>query len=358
MVVEAGEPGLSQQTFSQVLSDVDCMVAPLEPKKPEFFPVNTNLSWVTADVGQDARFSDFIGRVPMVEALTLFGRHVPSFQGATISPNPPLSLKQFLFPAELCWKPSPSEASFTELKRYLIFDQSRDETRLILSSLHIPGHASIDPLRKPAHAYELPLEYHGIKVEKNGLHLSGLLDGSSEDHLNEEASCSHEDTEEIDALLYSDDNEDDDEVSTGHSPLDVNKEEENKKKHLEDHGEEVDSSECSPKRRKALDGGCLRTPLMGTSDVVSPLGHNADESGANFSSSDAKTDPDIGCQRPMKGKIHDMVSILQSLIPGVKGKDPLLVIDDAIKYLKQLKVETETLYPEYLRSSSCYRPVN
>ncbi|KAF4368400.1 hypothetical protein F8388_019117 [Cannabis sativa] len=47
--------------------------------------------------------------------------------------------------------------------------------------------------------------------------------------------------------------------------------------------------------------------------------------------------------RSKKDKILQVLRVLESIIPGVKGKDPLLVIDEAIDYLRIAKLKAETL---------------
>ncbi|GAB2292026.1 hypothetical protein Dimus_026274 [Dionaea muscipula] len=357
-MVKTKEPWFSQQHFPQGSPKVDCMVAPFEPNNPGLLPCNSNVCWVPAHVDASGRrFSEFIGRVPTVEDLRLFGQPVPEFQTGFLPPNPPPRVKQFLPPAELDGEPLPFKkdaSSFPQQKRYLIFDQSGSETRLIVSSLQSPVHGPISTLRKPMHAYGFPREDYGVQAATNNcLQMPGLLKGTSEDYIVEEISCSHEDTEEINALLCSDDedleiddDDDNDEVSTGHSPLAVKEDYKEKEQQLE---EEVASSEFSSKRRKGLDGGrCCELPLMDASNaVVSPLGLWVDENGIDFSSSLGRV---FECKQARKDKLHDTLRILQSIVPGAKGKEPLLVIDEAIKYLKYLKFEAKTLYAEDLEN--------
>ncbi|KAL7241985.1 hypothetical protein ACSBR1_014543 [Camellia fascicularis] len=51
----------------------------------------------------------------------------------------------------------------------------------------------------------------------------------------------------------------------------------------------------------------------------------------------------IGTKQSSKDKIRETVRFLECLILSVKSKDPLSVIEEAISYLKYLKVEAKAL---------------
>ncbi|WZZ37345.1 hypothetical protein YC2023_020746 [Brassica napus] len=113
----------------------------------------------------------------------------------------------------------------------------------------------------------------------------------------------HEDTEEINALLYSDDDyddedcESDDEVmSTGHSPY---------------------QQVCKKRVSEEIDGPCKRQKLLDISQ---------EDTGSGLSDEQSRKD-----------KIHTALKILESIVPGAKGNQALLLLDEAIDYLKLLK---------------------
>ncbi|TYI82683.1 hypothetical protein E1A91_D05G237500v1 [Gossypium mustelinum] len=212
-------------------------------------------------------------------------------------------------------------------KRFLVFDQSGDQTTLIFSSAfgtHTKCLSSWGP-KSPA---------ADVSYDKG-------TDVQSE---------MHEDTEELNALLYSDDDseysEDEEVTSTGHSPSTMTAQDEQ----FEGGSEEVDSSTRLIKKRKLLDGsyGCL--PLLmdtansGNFNRYSEYEDDADSScakGQNPGSGD--TDSSSSYKRMRKDKIRETVTVLRSIIPGGEGKDAVAVLDEAINYLKSLKLKAKTL---------------
>ncbi|KAL4197233.1 hypothetical protein AMTRI_Chr04g187270 [Amborella trichopoda] len=170
----------------------------------------------------------------------------------------------------------------------------------------------------------------------------------------------HEDTEEIEALMSSDDEE---ETSTGHSPLDM-REFEKDKDHYEEYeeeeeeGEEVDSY-VSIKRRKIdkmCGGGALGAPhhvsLMDSASSVK--GHEKWGSNTGFNStmgpqfhgktgttSGSRCEEEARTKRSRRDKIKKTVGILRKIIPGGKGKDAAVVLDDAIRYLRSLRLKVK-----------------
>lgn len=133
----------------------------------------------------------------------------------------------------------------------------------------------------------------------------------------------HENTEEIDALLYSESNEsheqheqDECEASTGHSPLDLDG----------THGYKFKT-----KRRR------LDTELMDTASSRA----REDESSCIGEEQE--------CNKKSKRKrIQDTVEVLRRIIPGLTGvngkaKDAAAVLDEAIRYLNSLKLRMKGL---------------
>lgn len=129
----------------------------------------------------------------------------------------------------------------------------------------------------------------------------------------------HEDTEEIDALLYSESDYlfNEEESSTGHSPLDM---------------EDEASRSHHPAKRLRLDSAESPDLLMDTaSSAISPS--------SLFVPDDDHIDPSsISTGRKKREKIQATVSALRRIIPGGKGKDTSSVLDEAIQYLKSLKL--------------------
>ncbi|KAG7554685.1 Helix-loop-helix DNA-binding domain superfamily [Arabidopsis suecica] len=226
---------------------------------------------------------------------------------------------------------APEGAIKSSRKRFLVFDQSGDQTRLLQCGFPLQFRSSMDAERANILGSLHPDKDHPIP-EKMLLH---------EDHVNgEEESEMHEDTEEINALLYSDDDdnddwESDDEVmSTGHSPFPDEQQACNKTT------EELDETESSVdgphlKRQKLLDHSFRDSSLSLVSTKVKGLSdENLPESNI---SSKQETGSGLSDEQSRKDKIHTALRILESVVPGAKGKEALLLLDEAINYLKLLK---------------------
>lgn len=237
-------------------------------------------------------------------------------------------------------------------KRFLVFDQSGDQTTLLYSS---PNGTPVQYLpswepKSPAPCYPIK---EGPQIKRSEICPSGHYSNGEfyeENHRDDVESELHEDTEELNALLYSDDDdtysEDGEEISTGHSPSTMTAHD--LPLWLDEMGEEVASSEWPSKRRKRLDGG---------RDIPSFV--DAATSAKHFTCSDLDDDAESSCgnshnqvlelvslsgkKRPRKGQILETISILQKIIPGGEGKDSIDVIDQAICYLRSLKVKAKSL---------------
>ncbi|KAL8553502.1 hypothetical protein ACS0TY_001989 [Phlomoides rotata] len=176
-------------------------------------------------------------------------------------------------------------------KRFLIFDQSGNDTRLFFS----PAFSHQD--RTPARLDHAFLMKPRVEEKWDENHLS---DGEM-----------LEDSEEINALLYSD-SEYDEVSSTRHGDDEL--------------WDQVGSSDDSPKRQRLLDGKYNKSSL---------------ESGG--SSSSYANDVQSSCDSNNKAKIRKALKILETIIPGLDNNDPLSVIDQAVAYLKSMKTEAEEL---------------
>ncbi|XP_059633303.1 transcription factor bHLH143-like isoform X2 [Cornus florida] len=248
---------------------------------------------------------------------------------------------------------TPNPATGCAQKKFLVFDQSGDQTTLIFSSGigTPPVQRMTSWMPKPPGAYDLNREEPGIKMDK--IHQSGpiLTDEHNENHRDDSESEMHEDTEELNALLYSDDNtsysEDDEETSTGHSPSTVTAYD--KHEWLEKNAEEVVSSAESTKRQKLSDIGYVVPSFVKMPSSEEPNKCFEYEADAESSCAVEKNQElgefgsSLGNKMSRKEKIRETVSILRSIIPGGKGKDAIVVLDEAIHYLRSLKRKAKEL---------------
>ncbi|GMP45783.1 hypothetical protein CsSME_00014180 [Camellia sinensis var. sinensis] len=248
---------------------------------------------------------------------------------------------------------TPDPTSVCAQKRFLVFDQSGDQTTLIFGSrMGTPVPCMTSWVPKLNSVYDLNKTQLGAERVNIQRPEPILTDEYNENHQDDVRSEMHEDTEEINALLYSDNDdysEDDEEASTGHSPSTMTAY--NKQELLEE-GEEVDSSAGPAKRMKLFDGGydvpslkdtatssvkskrCVRYEDDAESSCADGIKHCSREFGSL-----------VGNKRLRKEKIRETVSIIQSIIPGgnVKGKNAIVILDEAISYLKSLKHKAEAL---------------
>ncbi|KAJ8762534.1 hypothetical protein K2173_007973 [Erythroxylum novogranatense] len=228
-------------------------------------------------------------------------------------------------------------------KRFLVFDQSGDQTSLIFSSA----------FRNPVQCFTSwnpnpngPCKFRMDDLEaKESLKPTSTYEfGGNKEH--DVETEMHEDTEELNALLYSDDDTDDngdDEVtSTGHSPSTMTSHD--KHHWAEESTEEVASSDGSTKKRKLYKGCNGYMPsLMDTASSARAIRSCEYEDDAESrcvngnTASASEMASKFNNKKMRKERIRDTVSMLQNIIPGGKGKDPIVVLDEAIHYLKSLK---------------------
>lgn len=237
-------------------------------------------------------------------------------------------------------------------KRFLVFDQSGDKTNLIFSSgIGTPVNCLPSWLPKPSNAFNLNKEEAGTKRDASISGPFSLDEFNEQDNEDDVRSEMHEDTEELDALLYSDDenaySEDDEVTSTGYSPstmaaydkLELSKES----------GEEVASSARPAKRQKFSDGGYDMPSLMDAASSVKTNRCFEYDSDAESSCGNSKNQVYgesgslSGNQRSRKEKIRETISMLESIMPDGKGKEAIVVIDEAIQYLRSLKDKAKAL---------------
>lgn len=203
-------------------------------------------------------------------------------------------------------------------KRFMGFSQSWDQTSLIFSS-SCNAYLTLNPTNQ-------------------SLDLQGSNEVVSVGHGGEEM---HEDTDEINALLYSDSDDEyygEEEASTGHSPIEP----------TAGSSSEVASS-VLPVKRKRID---VDEPDALLADTASSRHHDL---GLEFRNRNTNTDGESSCvrgedqdqdqdrKRIKREKILETVRVLRRIIPGGKGKDAATVLDEAICYLKSLKLKAKAL---------------
>ncbi|KAL6519420.1 hypothetical protein OROGR_018740 [Orobanche gracilis] len=219
-------------------------------------------------------------------------------------------------------------------KKIIVFDKSCDKTTLIYSSwAHNPIQLGAYWLPNPPTTCNMTKEE--LRIISNPLHPStdnGSIDYNSGDFTEDEM---HEDTEEINALLFSDSvfsEDDDEETSTGHSPITMT--DNAVRDSAGETGEEVDSFDGPATKRRKISDGCYKNvgPIL-ENDDAEPM------SGDNVRYDRRK--------RLSREKVHETLRALQSVIPScvipnAKGKDSVAVIEEAIDYLRSLKMKVKS----------------
>lgn len=233
--------------------------------------------------------------------------------------------------ADVCYVPQ---------KKFLIFDHSDDQTRLFLGPCFLQQDQIISS--------KTPIGADGLneKVETQ-IDRQFLVNKENwdENHLTDDKGEMHEDTEEINALLYSDSDDDDheydeydgddDEVISPNNdpPLDKGLSKDNL---AEDLIEEVGSSDGDSYKRQRLmlDGSYKKSsPLTVCED-------DTDSSNVVFKNSYNGIDQ---FKREKKVQIREALKALSSIFPGLENKNPLSVLESSILYLESMKVEAEAL---------------
>ncbi|XP_061355527.1 transcription factor SAC51-like [Gastrolobium bilobum] len=170
-------------------------------------------------------------------------------------------------------------------------------------------------------------------------------------------------TEEINALLYSDNDNDEDNddncyevTSAGRSPLET-KRTYMMQEQFEDMKEEVASCDWPNKRLMLMDGGYNRSSLPVDNASLVKLNETCEcasdaesKNSSDWVYSVDKTKVDssmVGDTKMKRDEIRKSLRVLENLIPGTKGKVPLLVIDGTIEYLKFFMSQNGTLGVKY-----------
>lgn len=317
-------------------------------KQPESLPAYESPHSVTANKGLNGHlFSGFPAEIGMMEGNE--GVHTQQRSFLHLRTTPPLNLypddQLFLSSHRQVGEMTVHERTIPPQKKFFIFDHSGAETQMILSSLRPPIASPTAAAAKPVSAYKFLNSSHVLKSEQACPEVHDLYE-SHEDHIIGEASDYHEDTEEINALLYSDNDDindtncdggNEDELSTGRSPLDLENDYDDAPKQGEDSDEEVTSFVHPPKRQK---GSVANEPT-----VKLPPQVYEDESVVDVNTYGEESFPSVGTKRT-RDKIRNKLRILEKLIPGSQSKDPLAILEEAIDYLKSLKVKANSLHVE------------
>ncbi|KAG6484885.1 transcription factor SAC51-like isoform X1 [Zingiber officinale] len=209
-------------------------------------------------------------------------------------------------------------------KRHLVFDQIRDGRSFICNSASVPDPCidSVNP---------------GFDLQGNPV--TSVANGHGADEM-------REDTEEIDALLYSDSdfNNGDEETSTGHSPAEPEV--------VERTFSEVASSILPAKRRRIdvndeFDVSLFNTAssqVLHCSDILTDHRNKQDDNNSASSCFKAVyTDQNEENRVFKRAKIQETLGILRKIIPGGNCKDAITVLDEAINYLNSLKLKAQLL---------------
>ncbi|XP_039068763.1 transcription factor bHLH143-like [Hibiscus syriacus] len=335
-MVRTNNSCLFPQHSSWQLPDLRCMNASLDPRQPECLPayINPGSRMLPASISKPG------SAVPCKDHGTLL---LP----ANIAMPGPADIS--VLKAEQKWARGRATANLvpgSSQKGLVIFDQSGSQTRLIYGLFRPPYKYEMTATTEVASS----LDFHeGQAVKTDSLIPTppALQEEYDENHLGADESEMHEDTEELNALLYSDeedddddygdDDDDDDVTSTAHSPIGIKRNYEDQD-HDYDVMEQVASSNGSNKRQKLLNDG-NKQPI-----IVDEGSHEYDsDAESSYAIGPNHEEETLHNEQLVKDKIRTTLKILEGIIPGAKGKNPLLVLDDSIDYLKSLKVEAETL---------------
>lgn len=253
---------------------------------------------------------------------------------------------------------SPIAENLRAPKQFLVFDQSGSKTTMMFSSGIGNPVQLFNSLSPKATTGYCNVSGDEIGMGSSGNYHSGpnMTDELDEGRGSDEGSEMHEDTEEINALLYSDDDDnysedgDGEETSTGHSPPSTMTAYEKQDWLEEDDMDEVASSYGPSKRKKLCDSSYEAPSVTKAESSVKPNRSFEFEDDAQSSCGGGKLpvrNGDVGSlsgsKRSRKEKIRETVNILQTIIPGGEGKDAVMVLDEAIDYLRTLRFKAKSL---------------
>ncbi|KAL5992627.1 hypothetical protein ACLOJK_013546 [Asimina triloba] len=226
-------------------------------------------------------------------------------------------------------------------KSFVVFDHSANRTSLIFSTA---AYQLQNPFsmcqklrgdRRPSDPLiNIDAAFPGSMKEPVGC---GLNENNDRVISGGQGSEMHEDTEEINALLYSD--EEDEETSTGHSPSEMTGYEKEEAKY----SAEVASCALTPSKRRRLEREC--DPCLLDTASSGRARHHEDDAELSCVKRSIQGGKQVRppSKRVRRERIREAVGILRSIIPGGKGKDATVVLDEAISYLKSLRLKARAL---------------
>lgn len=247
----------------------------------------------------------------------------------------------------------PNSVSDSVQDGFHVFDQTRNSKILIFGSVigssaqnlnvknQTPFNTSVDPCGEEW-VTKRDVIYQSKDVIADGL-------DENQEKTDEESEM-HEDTEELDDLLYSDGDsdfdEDDEEVSTGHYLGEFTEYDSTKQQEIKgSEEEEVASSIGTSTRKRKME----EKLVMDTASSVKPeftrklVDHGISSCTIKCKKTKLVEEDDSfpSNKRLKREKIHEAVRILKCIIPGGgKGKDAVFVLDEAIRYLRSMKAQT------------------
>lgn len=247
---------------------------------------------------------------------------------------------------------SPTDAQLAP-KQFLVFDRTGNKTTFMLGSMMGTSNQPLNSwIQKPScyfNVNECQLGNGSSGQLHSGPNLTDDLD-DDDNEINE----MREDTEDIDALLSSDDegcdSDDGEETSTGRSPSTMTAYEKQDWFDENEDMDEVASSSGPSKRQKLSDIGCEVPSVTYTASSFKPKGRSLeyeDDAESSCAGSEPMGHGNIyslsGSKRERKEKIRETVSILQTILPSGNDKDAVVVLDEAINYLKTLRFKAKSL---------------
>lgn len=359
-MVKAHESWIYRQHSAWQVPDLNCMSTSLDPRQPECLPslINPENYMFTGNRALPGYVPPGLANLKTEQTN---GAHKslqmlpPHFQNLVPSPYPYLNEMQSAFPCGFREQALPYEKFRSLQKGLLVFDQSGNQTRLVYSSV-CPSVLNPPATLKKEVSLNGFLQDEAIKTDQFTSVKPFLHEEFNENHISGKECEMHEDTEEINALLYSDgdddysngdDNDNDEVKSTDHFPVAIEGKYVKHDLTLEI-SEEVASSDGPKKRQKLLDGGYNKSSQTDTGCSVQLEGshecdNDAESSYANDQTQKEEMGSILGNKWSRKDKVQTALRILQGIIPGANGKDPLSVLDEAIDYLQSLKLKAVAL---------------
>ncbi|EPS71311.1 hypothetical protein M569_03457 [Genlisea aurea] len=215
-------------------------------------------------------------------------------------------------------------------KRFIIFDRSGVQTRLFFSPL-------LSPINNYVAAAAAPVAVTGFNFSSEEEVATPVIrhpmeeeEKWDENRLSDEES---EDSDEIDALLFSDsdDESDEDEVTSTLQFFPDGSFTEPEYNKVEEEAEESFTGGWRKRQRLLVDG-----KFKSSSSSIGPLRDDAESANGDIHLS----------TREKKVKIREALKILETVSPECLSSNqspPLAIIDKAIAYLKSMKAEAEAL---------------